>query len=306
MATQIFATGVPTYTVCKQNGHAFSPDLIVPRLTRWKGIDVTKGRPGGKLSKTFIATLRGYDVYTVNAFGVRDLAKRDEEFTTFASHADFPDLIPGREIWVDERLFGDEGLFYLANALTRLREHEKGSTTERADAAGLNVERALRERLVGVKFRAGRPHKRVPERIYDREYATLPDVQRAVVVWLVEGNLVRSFYKTDYTEGGHGYVYRWVPKGEIWVERGLDPAEIPYVIAHEYLELRLMRDEGLDYDHAHEISATVEYEIREGGGARSLVAPGGRKFAERDLPGLTSPAFFDYVVQHHLRKKKAT
>ena len=46
--------------------------------------------PGPKVDKTFIATQRGYGVCTVNAFGVRDLTEPDEEFTYFATHADFP------------------------------------------------------------------------------------------------------------------------------------------------------------------------------------------------------------------------
>ena len=42
---------------------------------------------------------------------------------------------------------------------------------------------------------------------------------------LVDGNVVRCTYKTDYTEGGHGQVYPWVPKREIWVEKALDRTE---------------------------------------------------------------------------------
>ena len=73
-----------------------------------------------------------------------------------------------------------------------------------------------------------------------------PDPEGTVNVWLVDGNLVRSYYKTDYTEGGHGYVYPWVPKPEIWIEDGADHREVPYIVCHEYIERRLMRDEGLD------------------------------------------------------------
>lgn len=263
-----------------------------------------KTREPAKLNKTRIARLGGHDVFTVNAFGVRDVTKSDEEFTNFAIHGDFPELIPQREIWIDERLFESEGIFYLANALTQLREQEQGIAEDRAYVAGLNVERLLRERLVGVKYRAGRPHKRVPRRIYDRSYITLPDPVRPTQVWLVQGNLVRSLYKTDYTEGGHGYVYDWVPKGEIWVEHDLDHAELPYIIAHEYLELRLMRDEGLDYDRAHAICSKVEFELREGGDARPFIVVDDRKLMKRDLPRLTSAEFFEYVVKHHVRRKK--
>lgn len=262
-------------------------------------------RAKAKLDKKLLTRMQGYDIFTIDAFGVRDLTKADEEFTNFAIHGDFPDLIPKREIWIDDRLVENEGIFYLANALTRLSEQAKRVPDDRAYSIGLNIERALRERLVGVKFRAGRPHKRVPSRIYNRPYVTLLDVKRPIEVWLIDGNLARSVYKTDYTQGGHGYVYAWVPKGEIWVEHDLEPAELPYIVAHEYLELRLMRDETLEYGPAHAICSAVEYELREGGDAKPLLAPGGRKFSERDLPGLTSPEFFAHVVKRHVNRPRA-
>src|SRR6202011_3256568 len=129
---------------------------------------------------------------------------------------------------------------------------------------GLGVERALREKLTGLKFRAGKPHKRVPRKLYVEGYITLADLKFPIQVWLVDGNMVRSLYKTDYTEGGHGYVYRWVPKREIWVEKDLDRWELPFILCHEYLELRLMRDKGLAYDKAHEICSKVEFNLRKG------------------------------------------
>jgi len=258
-----------------------------------------KSRSSSRLNKKRIATQQGYTLCTVNAFGVRELAEHDEEFTNFAIHGDFPGLIAEREIWVDERLFEPEGLFYLANALTRLKERADGKSEEHAYQAGLDVERSLRERLVGVKYRAGRPHRRIPERLYVDRYATLPDRRAPVEVWFIEGNLVRSLYKTDYTEGGHGYVYPWVPKDQIWIEKDLDRAEIPYIVSHEYLELRLMRDKGLEYDRAHVVSAKVEFALREGKPILSLLAPEGRRLTKAALAGLTSDEFFADVLRHH-------
>jgi len=133
---------------------------------------VKTGRPAAKLAKRLVATQQGYAIHTVSSFAVRGLTAPDEEFTNFAIHGDFPDLIPEREIWIDERLFDDEGIFYLANALVRLKVQRDRGSEGRAYAAGLDVERALREWLVGVKFRAGRPHKRVPRRIYVGHYLT--------------------------------------------------------------------------------------------------------------------------------------
>ena len=251
------------------------------------------GRPPATLRKHRVASQQGYEVYTVSSYAVRELTAPDEEFTNFAIHEDFPDLIPDHEIWVDERLFEAEGIFYLANALVRLKIGREGGSSDRGYAAALDVERALRERLVGVKFRHGKPHKRVPGRIYAGRYEDLPDAAGPIVVRLVDGNLVRSVYKTDYTEGGHGYVYRWVPKGEIWVERVIAASEIPFIVSHEYLELRLMRDRGLKYDPAHAAAAKVEFKLREGASIKSLLTTARRPLAKADLPGLTRPEFFE-------------
>src|SRR5690349_956554 len=122
------------------------------------------GRPRTtpKLGKRTVATLLGYDVVTVNAFGVRDLARHDEEFTNFATHSDFPSLIPRREVWIDRRLFEADGLFFLVNALTQLEARMRGDSEDRSYDSGLAAERLLRERLVGERYRDGRPHKRVP------------------------------------------------------------------------------------------------------------------------------------------------
>lgn len=259
------------------------------------------GRSQPKLNKAFVARQQGFDIYAVNAFAVRDLSRVDEEFTNFAVHSEFPDLIPEREIWLAEWLAEDEGVFYMANALTRLKLQERGRSKETAYEAGLRVERLLRERLSGLKYRNGRPHKRVPQRIYAESYLTLPDPRGDVHVRLVVGNLVRCLYKTDYTEGGHGDVYRWVPRDEIWVEKDIDAAEIPYIVAHEYTELRLMRDKSLEYDRAHDICSQVEFALRRGKPIRNLLTRRPGKLLRSNLPALTSPEYFEAVLDRFVR-----
>lgn len=245
-----------------------------------------------------------YTAYSVDPLAVRDLSQEDEEFGNFALHHEFPRLIAENEIWVANRLALEEGLFFVANALARLRAMEEGSSEDQAYETGLNVERHLRAKLRGAEYRGGRPHKRVPTRIYVEEYITLSDPDGPggeVTVWLIDGAVVRDLYKTDYTEGGHGYVYRWVPKPEIWVEATLERAELPFVIAHEYLERLLMRDAGLEYDQAHAICSKVEYTMRECRGPESPVCPR-RKPTKADLPRLTNRDVFDYVVRHYLKR----
>ncbi len=255
-----------------------------------------------KLHKKRVLTHADYTVYSVNAFAVRDVAQPDEEFGNFATADQFPDLIPDGEIWISEKLAFKEGVFFIANALTQLKRQAAGAT-EKAYDDGLEVEQVLRQMVNGVAFRDGKPHKQVPDEIYHKHYLTLPDPKGPVQVWVVDGNLVRSYYKIDYTEGGHGYVYPWVPQQQIWIEDGVDRREVPFIVCHEYHERRLMRDEGLDYDSAHEICSTVEFDIRKGRGAASLLVTGRRKLAKKDLPRLTGDDVFDYVLRTHVKTR---
>jgi hypothetical protein len=260
---------------------------------------VSQPKHGTIRSKKAIATLRGYRVSTVDSFEVRSCTRHDEEFTNFAIHSDLPNLIPRGEIWIDERTFEAEGLFCLTDALVHLKKLEEGLPEEKAYAAGVAAERALREAMTGLKYRGGRPHRRTPADAYVGEYLTLPDLKGPIAARLVDGGYVRSVYRTDYVEGGHGFVYPWVPKREIWLEHGVARKELPFVLAHEYTELRLMRDDGLEYNPAHAIAAKVEFALREGDSLRDLLTARGRALTKADLPKLAGEAFHDTVKRRY-------
>src|SRR5438132_13451042 len=110
------------------------------------------------LNKRLVLRHGEYAAYSVNALAVRDRSNNDEEFTHFATHKEFPRLIPKGEIWVADHLADCEGVYFIADALTRLKEIEAGVPEETAYEAGLNVERFLRHRLDGAEYRGGRPH----------------------------------------------------------------------------------------------------------------------------------------------------
>jgi hypothetical protein len=265
---------------------------------------MTRRRFDPRLNKKPLLTHAEYAAYTVNALAVRNVARPDEEFGNYATHGEFPDLIPEGEVWISEKIAPREGVFFLANALTRLAREAAGATDRAYDEA-LEVERILRERVTGLAFRDGKPHERVPDELYLGEYITVPDPQGPVTVWHIRGELARNYYKTDYTQGGHGYVYPWVPRQEIWVEDGVDRREIHFIVCHEYLERRLMRDAGLRYDRAHEICSQVEFDLRLGKGATPLLTGGRRKLGKCDLPKLTSEEVYAYVLDTHSRHRGA-
>lgn len=252
-----------------------------------------------KLNKRRYLTHADVTLYTVCGYAVRNASAPDEEFGNFATADEFPDVIGDREAWVSEKLAAEEGVFFAANALAYLNRMAAGEPDAAYDT-GLDAERALRETVAGLSYRDGKPHARVPPEVYLEEYLTLPDPKGAVSVRVVDGRLLRCFYKTDYTQGGHGFVYPWVPKPQIWVEAGVDRREFPFVLCHEYLERRLMRDGGLGYDRAHEIASALEYDLLKGAGLTPLLTNGRRgKIGKPDLPSLTRDDVYRFVCDHY-------
>jgi hypothetical protein len=252
-----------------------------------------------KLDKQFVATKDGYDIFTIDAFAVRNVAQPDEEFDNFATHNEFADLIPEGEIWISNRSFDTEGDFFIANAVARLNALEKGESVDSAYTIGLNADRKLRAARTGIRYRAHRRSRHISPKIYVQEYIVLEDEEFPITVWIVDGLRVRSTYMTDYTEGGHGYVYPWVPKNEIWAERALHRAELPFIVAHEYIEHRLMRDEAMEYDKAHECCSEMEFDLRKSKERGSFPGLSRRRFGKLELKLLTRPEFFEYVKRHY-------
>jgi hypothetical protein len=72
---------------------------------------------------------------------------------------------------------------------------------------------------------------------------------------------VRSVFDIDFTEGGHDYVYEFVPKNEVWIDDAIMAVERAYVLLHELHERNRMA-EGWPYSKAHAESSRLEYHCR--------------------------------------------
>ena len=76
---------------------------------------------------------------------------------------------------------------------------------------------------------------------------------KGINTYIVDGDYIRSNINVDYVEGGHGYVYDYVPKDEIWVEEMEDKKEMWFNFQHELYERALMKaDPKMDYNDAHD------------------------------------------------------
>jgi hypothetical protein len=82
--------------------------------------------------------------------------------------------------------------------------------------------------------------------------------QDGTKVYIVDGNIVRHMLDTAFTQGGHGYVYKYIPKDEIWVEKVVNSDDQRHNMAHEMEEYDLMKYRGLTYAKAHKIAIEDE------------------------------------------------
>jgi hypothetical protein len=78
-------------------------------------------------------------------------------------------------------------------------------------------------------------------------------------IWLVSGRTVRDELDVDFTTGGNPARYpTYVPKGEIWIEATMSPADVAATIVHELVELEAMTTGGLTYGRAHPLANVWE------------------------------------------------
>jgi hypothetical protein len=208
-----------------------------------------------ELNKKLIDTYGKYKVYYVNGEAVRSISQSANEFIDFAIHDHFPDIIPKNEIWIDEIVKRPNDLLvFISQCLyeQKLIDRKEKDTYKKA----LKMAKKTREILDGLPFH---PNKPVSKKIYISKYGTIDDGIDKITVWLVNGEIVRDEFKTDYVEGGNDAVYKWIPKNEIWIEDTMLPEEIPLIIIHEFVERELMKYKKMSYNKAHAIASKVDF-----------------------------------------------
>jgi hypothetical protein len=181
----------------------------------------------------------------------------DEEFTNYGQHYRFPN-IPEDEFWLDKEGKPDEQKFFIDHLLVEHRLMARGIPYDDALDAADKAELAERKKAGDVRRMTKGGSLPDPKQVHIRLWKKL---ETEVSVWIVDGRLVRSVFDVDYTEGGHDYVYEFVPENEVWIDNDLEEAERPYVLLHELHERNLMA-KGWNYSDAHEDSSKVEYHCR--------------------------------------------
>ena len=78
---------------------------------------------------------------------------------------------------------------------------------------------------------------------------------------LVDGTYVRNHFDSDFSQGGNGFRYRFVPRGEIWIDAEINPVERAFIAFHECSESESMA-KGIGYERAHDRAKRIEDRLR--------------------------------------------
>ena len=180
----------------------------------------------------------------------------DEEFTNFAEHFCYP-VVPEYEFWLDREAKPDERRFFIDHMLAEWRALKNGLPFLKALKLADAKEQSERKRTKDLKKildRRGVPSAK-------KVHSKLLGKAGKLSVWLVDGRLVRSDFDINFTEGGHDFVYNYVPKNEVWIDNDIMPEERPYVLLHELFE-RVQMGRGLTYNQAHSRASQLEWKAR--------------------------------------------
>lgn len=195
-------------------------------------------------------------VWIVDGSYVR--AKIDPNFTDFAEHQHSP-YVPADQFWIDKDTDPSDRGYFLDNVLVQHRLMSQGVSYEKALAAGDKVEHAERQRAN-------------PQAVYEGHnkgtagpvlLALWGETDNLLMVYVVDGAMVRLRFDENYVEGGHDLVYPYIPKDEVWIEQAIydDPDERLFDLLHELYERRMMQ-QGMPYVKAHDAALKIEHETR--------------------------------------------
>lgn len=183
-----------------------------------------------------IAEVAGFKVFSVNGYWIRN--NLDPAFTNFGSRRHF-EFIPKEEFWIDRENGKIEAHYFIENFLAIQRELKKGKSYPEAIEVADKMERRERNRSQFLKnIRKIKIKEKILKKVYKK--TLFEKYTKNLKIRLVRGDLVRSLFYLDFTEGGHDKIFRFIPRNEIWIDDKVYKKERPLVIIHELHELALM------------------------------------------------------------------
>lgn len=197
-----------------------------------------------RVYKKKLGVFDGYSVWYVNGFWIRN--NLEPEFGNFGYSWYMP-FIPKDEFWIDyENGKVKEAQYYIDNFLRIQREQKRGKSYREAVKIANRFEKMERGKSKFLKsIKKTKIGGKVLKKLRKKQLFT--KYTKNLKIWVVRGDLVRSLFFVDYAQGGHEYVYNFVPKNEVWIDDDVYYKEIPYVLIHELHERYLMA-KGWPYD----------------------------------------------------------
>lgn len=114
-------------------------------------------------------------------------------------------------------------------------------------------------------------------------------------IFSVDGLKIRHFIDLDFTMGGHGLRYVYVPLNEVWIDSS-NLNEKREIIAHEIREFQLMK-KGMSYSRAHEFASLVEQNMRN----KKIILPVGHSY-QKDWWSC-GPHSVDVILKYYENKR---
>jgi hypothetical protein len=192
----------------------------------------------------------GFKVWYVSGYWIR--RNLDRRFPNYGNNRTFA-FIPKDEFWIDyENRNKREAKYIIINFLAYEKELEKGKTEAEAIKIATEVENRERHKTSWVrKLKELRKREiKLKEKLLNKIHRKriLKDETNFLKIWIVDGDIVRSVFDVDFNQGGHGFVYPFIPKEEVWIDDYLYKKEIPFILIHELHERKLMA-RGWRYDN---------------------------------------------------------
>ena len=181
----------------------------------------------------------------------------DKEFTNFGQHFHFS-YIPENEFWLDNEASPNEQNFFIDHLLVEKRLMQAGVPYLEALDKANEKEKIERARAGDLKKIKKENNKIDLQKIHKK---LLGITNNGISVWLIDARLVRSAYDLNFTEGGHDFVYNYVPEKEVWLDDDIFPDERPFILLHELFERNLMKS-GENYPEAHKKASKLEWITR--------------------------------------------
>jgi hypothetical protein len=95
----------------------------------------------------------------------------------------------------------------------------------------------------------------------DWRISSLEACPHGLEIIFVDSTYVRNHYDSDFSQGGNGYRYDFIPKSEIWIDWQISEDERLFIAFHECHESMLMK-RGWSYSRAHDKAKQLEDQHR--------------------------------------------